>query len=85
MWNTLDSRLPTPEGVICKDLIRVQMFKKMVEELSLSERRALEAWLTAQTKYWHENFSEYATAREEEIERKHWQIYSQHLEVMRQM
>ena len=82
LWEKLDWKLPKAEGVTSKDRVRLKMFKKMVEELPQSDRVALRTWLASQTKYWHENFSEHATPREEEIQRKQWQIYSQHLEVV---
>lgn len=84
VWERLDQRLPPAEGVTSKDRVRLKMFKRMVAELSQSERGALKVWLASQTRYWHENFSEHASGREEEIERKHWQIYSSHLEVTMQ-
>jgi len=82
VWERLDRKLPPAEGATNKDRVRLKMFKRMVDELSQSERVALKVWLAAQTKYWHENFSEHASGREEEIERKHWQIYSSHLEIV---
>ena len=82
VWERLDRKLPTAEGVTNLDRVRLKMFKRMVGELPQHERVALRVWLASQTKYWHENFSEHATPKEEEIQRKHCQIYSQHLEVM---
>ena len=82
LWEKIDKQLPPAEGVTNLDKVRLRMFSEKVELLTLEERLALKFWLSEKTKKCQNEFTEHTTGLVEEIERKHWQIYSQHLEVM---
>ena len=82
VWDRLELNLPPAVGSISADKHRIRMFKKQISHCSKDERNALKIFLMTRTRYWHENFAEHSFGKVEEIERKHWQIYSTHLEAL---
>jgi len=82
IWKRLDRFLPPPEGITSKDRVRLKAFRKMLLGLTPQERLLLRTWLMYQIKFWKDDFDEHASPQQEEIERKNWQIYSEHLEVL---
>ena len=82
IWNRLDAKLPNAEGITNLDRVRLRMFERKVEELSQEERRALYAWLEYKVQEVNKNFTEHTTGKIEEEERKTWQIFESHLEVV---
>ena len=82
IWKRLDAKLPSAEGITNKDRVRLRMFERMVQELSVEERKALNTWLTKKIKELHNEFAEHTTGADEETERRLWQIYSSHQEVV---
>ena len=83
VWNELDAQLPKAYGVIEDDKPRMQEFAKALKSLNPLKKRALRAWLEEEIYDLTHNFDEFASLREEEIERKWWQIYSEHLRVLK--
>ena len=82
IWNRLDAKLPNAEGITNLDRVRLRMFERKVEELSQEERKALYAWLEYKVQEVNKNFTEHTTGMIEEEERKTWQIFESHLEVV---
>ena len=82
IWTGLEYRLPPAEGVTNLDRVRLRMFERMVKELPIEERKALYAWLVSKVHDCEHNFTEHTTGKIEEAERKKWQIYESHLEVV---
>lgn len=82
IWKRLDRLLPPAEGVTSKDRVRLKAFRKMLQGTTPKERLQLNAWLVYQIKELRDNFAEFTSPKIEEHERKNWQIYSQHLEVL---
>ena len=81
-WHQLNQKLPEAIGSTFEDKRRIKLFKEYISRYSAEKRNALKIYLMDRTRYWHENFSEHTTGPIEEIERKHWQIYSSHLEAL---
>lgn len=82
VWDELDTQLPKAYGVIEDDKPRMQEFAKALKSLGPLKKKALRAWLKEQIYDLTHNFSELSSSKEEEIERKWWQIYSEHLRVL---
>ena len=82
IWRHLEYKLPPAEGVTNKDRVRLRMFERLVKEMPNEERKALYVWLVGKVHDCEHNFTEHGDSRTEEIERKHWQIYNSHLEVI---
>lgn len=82
IWKRLDRLLPPAEGVTSKDRVRLKAFRKMLLGTTPKERLQLKAWLVYQIKELRDNFAEFSSPKIEDIERQHWQIYSEHLDVL---
>lgn len=83
VWDELDAKLPEAVGVIEDDKPRMEKFSKISESLGCIKKQALRTWLEDQVYDLTHNFSEFATSREEEFERKWLQIFNEHLRVLK--
>lgn len=79
IWDRLDKTLPEAVGATFNDAPRIEAFKEKAKKLNFLQHYALCKFLRREIKELEEGFSEFATLREEELERKYKQIYKEHL------